>query len=329
MTQEDVLHQFRLRTMALAREMGNVRAACRVMGIHHSTYYRWRRQMVRYGTEALRPRERRRPRMPNAIPPMIEHRILAFAIGHAGLGPKRIAAELAREKWGGIRVSPSGVYNVLRRHGLNTRAKRLALVAGYAAPPQPEPREAPPDRHIQAERPGELVQVDCFRIGRLSKMEGVLWQYTAIDVASAYAWAELHVSPRNPSAKWTTALARRVAKELREMGWKIETLLSDGGGEFGERVFSDIVEEDLGVVHRRIPAGRPQSNGCVERLHGTILEECWKPAFARYFRITPSGLRRELDRYLDYYNHERAHTGRWTQGRTPAEVIGAAKMWSG
>lgn len=79
MTQEDVLYRIRLRTMALGREMGNVRAACRVMGIHPSTYYRWRRQLVRYGVEALRPRERRVPRMPNAFPPILEHKILAFA----------------------------------------------------------------------------------------------------------------------------------------------------------------------------------------------------------------------------------------------------------
>ena len=32
------------------------------------------------------------------------------------------------------------------------------------------------------------------------------------------------------------------------------------------------------------------------------------------------GLRRELERYLVYYNYDRAHNGRLTQGRTPAEV---------
>ena len=63
--------------------------------------------------------------MPNALPKMIEERIVAFSIAHPGLGPKRVASELAREKWGGIIVSPNGVWKVLCRHGLNTRAKRL------------------------------------------------------------------------------------------------------------------------------------------------------------------------------------------------------------
>ena len=59
MTNDDVLYRSRLRLFALAKEMVSVRAACRMLGVHHSTYYRWRRQLVRYGTEILRPRERR------------------------------------------------------------------------------------------------------------------------------------------------------------------------------------------------------------------------------------------------------------------------------
>lgn len=59
----------------------------------------------------------------------------------------------------------------------------------------------------------------------------------------------------------------------------------------------------------------------------TVLEECWKPAFARYLVPKYTGLRRELERYLEYYNFERTHNGRLTKGRTPASVLGAAKMW--
>ena len=130
--------------------MGSVRAACRLLGVHHSTYYRWRRQLVRFGPELLRPRERRQPRMPNAIPPMVEQRILGVALAQPGWGPDRLSLELGREKWGGLKVSANGVWRVLKRHGLNTRAKRLSLVCGYAAPPQPERPEPPPERHIEA-----------------------------------------------------------------------------------------------------------------------------------------------------------------------------------
>jgi hypothetical protein len=109
-----------------------------------------------------------------------------------------MAAELAQPRWGAISLSTNGVWRVLGRHGLSTRAKRDGLVAGDAAPPEPQRPQPAPARHLQVEHPGELVQLDCFCIGRLSGTKGTVWQYTAIDVASAYTWATLQVTRRNP-----------------------------------------------------------------------------------------------------------------------------------
>jgi transposase InsO family protein len=265
--------------------------------------------------------------MPNAIPILVEERIVAFALGHPGFGPARISAELARPLWGGLRVSQNGVWRVLKRHGINTRAKRLGLIAGSAVPPEPAEREDQRVHHIDAEHPGELVQLDCFYIGRLTGTKGAVWQYTAIDVASAFVWADLYVTPKNPLAHYTSALAARVAQDLAARGWKLETILTDNGSEFRSRQFTRTIV-DLGGRHRFIHAGRPQSNGCVERVQRTILEECWKPAFARYLIPKYTGLRRDLDAYVLYYNTDRAHTGRWNQGRTPEDVIGKAKIYA-
>ena len=324
MSHDDVLHRFRLRLFALARELGNVRAACRHMGVHHSTFYRWRRQTLAWGLEALRPRERRRPRMPNQTPPHVEHRVLAFCLAYPGYGPRRVAAELARERWGGVRISPNGVHKVLRRHGLGTRKDRLALVAGYAARGEPE-RPPEPERHLEAPRPGSLVGMDCFYVGRLSGTRGTVWQYTAIDVHSGYAWAELHTSDRNPREPFASRLAARVAGELAAAGWSLEAVSTDNGSEFRNGQFTATVTA-LGATHRLIRAGRPTSNGAVERLHRTILEECWRPTFARSLVPKLTALRLDLEGYLRYYNEDRPHTGRHTQGRTPAEVLGARKM---
>ena len=324
MTQDDVLFGYRLQLFALAAGT-SVAHACRTFGVHRSTYYAWKRQVDRHGLEMLRPRERRRPQMPNQLPKMIEQRIVAFSIAHPGLGPKRVSSELGREKWGGIVVSPNGVWKVLCRHGLNTRAKRLGLIAGYAAPYEP-PRDPGPEAHIDVDRPGELVGIDCFYIGRLRGTQGAIWQLTAIDIYSSYAWAELVIEKgHTPSAKNTSRFARRVASELKAAGWKLERLLSDNGNEFKGTFTATAIK--LGAAHTRIHAGRPQTNGHVEALHKTILDECWRPAFARYLYPTLSGLRRELDTYLRYYNTDRVHHGRLTQGRIPADIIyGARKM---
>jgi hypothetical protein len=75
------------------------------------------------------------PRMANATSPLIEQRVVAFALGHPGFGAgphRRRAGQATR---GEISLSPNGVWRVLGRHGLSTRARRYGLVAGSAAPP--------------------------------------------------------------------------------------------------------------------------------------------------------------------------------------------------
>ena len=323
-THDDVLFGYRLQLFALASERG-VSEACRLMGVHRSTYYRWKHQVQRSGLEMLRPRERRRPQMPNQLSVMVEQKIVAFALGHPGLGPRRIASRLARPAWGGLVVSPNGVYKTLVRHGLNTRAKRLALVAGYRAPCAP-PRDSAPEPHIQTTRPGELVGIDCFFVGRLHGAKGPVWQITAIDTYSSFAWAELVTTPpAGPTVQHTSALAQRVAAELQAAGWRLKRVLTDNGNEFGRHAFGSRLP--AGVRHTQIRSGRPQTNGHVERLHRTILEECWRPAFARYLQVRYTGLRRDLATYLHDYNHEREHHGRHTAGRRPADLVyGAHKM---
>jgi transposase len=203
MTQDDVLFGYRLSLFRLAGERG-VSEACRLMGVHRSTYYAWKNQVERSGLEMLRPRERRAPQMPNQLSPIVEQRIVAFSLGHPGWGPKRVASRLARPEWGGLIVSPNGVYKTLCRHGLNTRAKRLALIAGYAAPFEP-PRDPEPEPHISVDHPGELVGIDCFFVGRLHGAKGPVWQITAIDCYSSYAWAELVVvKGQAPSVEQTS-----------------------------------------------------------------------------------------------------------------------------
>ena len=103
--------------------------------------------------------------------------------------------------------------------------------------------------------------------------------------------------------------------------------MTDNGSEFRSREFGAAVAEA-----GRGTALHPRRQAANQRLRragaGTILEECWKPAFARHLIPKQTGLRRDLERYLRYYNSDRAHTGRWTRRRTPESVIGKAKVWS-
>ena len=83
-------------------------------------------------------------------------------------------------------------------------AVRRGLVAGYAAPPEPSCRPAP------RAAPGRVLTrgdgPDGLLLHRQALRARAVWQYTAIDVGSAYCWAELHLTPRIPSARWTSEL---------------------------------------------------------------------------------------------------------------------------
>jgi transposase InsO family protein len=166
--------------------------------------------------------------------------------------------------------------------------------------------------------------MDCFYVGRLSGTKGTVWQYTAADVASGYAWAFLKATERNPRSRWTAELVHRVASELKAAGWKLGEVTTDNGSEFRARGFGAACEA-AGARQRRIKAGRPNSNGCVERLQLTILEECWRPAFARSLAPKVTALERDLGEYLDYFNTDRTHNGRLTKGRIPADIVFGAR----
>jgi len=65
-----------------------------------------------------------------------------------------------------------------------------------------------------------------------------------------------------------------------------------------------------------IQPGRPPTDGAVERVQRTILEECWRSSFARSLAPKIGGLERDLEAYLRCYHEERTHTGRLTAGST-------------
>ena len=171
---------------------------------------------------------------------------------------------------------------------------------------------------------------------RLSGTRGTLWQDTAIDVASSLVWAELHATPRNPSSRWTSHLARRVARDLSARSWQLEKVMTGNGSKFRSNQFGRMVAV-LGAreeVHPCRPADLSlTAPGRVSRIPKSAgadkgFKKYRKPAFARYLVPRQTGLRRELNRYLGYYNRDRAHTGRGNRGRAPEEVIGKGRIYA-
>ena len=187
-TNDDRLLGYRPQLFALA-ERTSVAEACRTFGVHRSTYYAWRRGVERHGLEILTPRERRRPKMPNALPAMVEERVLSFAIAHPGLGPRR---------WPPSSVARSGARSrsPTRRCGASCAAtgSRAGGSASRSWPATAPPKAAPRARG-RAPRRGAAARGarghGLLFVGRLAGTEGAVWQLIATDVHSAFAWAEV------------------------------------------------------------------------------------------------------------------------------------------
>ena len=159
MTLEDRVLHFRLRVLQRAQELGNVSAACRELGVSRTSFYRWKRRLVAYGVDGLRPRRKAaRPGRPPSLSPVQQRAIVALALAWPTWGPQRLSLQLARQ---GMQVSPSTVWRTLRRVGLGRKEQRLLVLERYSAEKVGLLTERTrrnlkrrKDRHVQASEPG-------------------------------------------------------------------------------------------------------------------------------------------------------------------------------
>ena len=318
MTVHSAGKDYRRQIVALIESSPNKRAACAAAGIHPSTFYRWRKRIDLTAGPAGGSWLQRR----------LETQVVAMALANPAAGPRRLVDLLAAT---GVSSNPSRVWRVLKRHRLNTRRLRYALLTHHRDTVEgfrPSPRAQLYVGELDASVPGDLVQFDCFHVGsfketrlkRGKQTRGQIWQYTAIDVASSYTWAELHATGHNPSPAITSHLAHRVAADLTANGWTWTAATTDNGNEFRSHLFTNTLAS-LDVEHRFIKAGRPQTNGKVEGVQRIILDECYQPALIGYVEPSITGLRQDLDSYLTYYNHQRPNHGKWNHGATPTSIM--------
>lgn len=320
MTLEDSVRRHRLQIMQRAAILGNISRACEEAGISRTLFYRWRKRVLRYGPEGLRPRPTRPNRWPRQATPALEHAVVAYALLWPTHGPARISAQLRQARWGAWQVSGSGVYGILKRHGLQTRWERLIRLEARAATLEglltERTRRQRQARHVAAERPGDLVCVDAFYVGKL-KGVGRVWQLTACDAACSYAVATL--VPRVTQAATIAFLRDRLLPAYQRAGHRLRAILTDRGSEF--QLGFTAACRAVGIEHRRTKPRHAWTNGFVERLQGTILTELWRVAFRRTYYTSRDQLERDLQAYLGFYNRERPHQGYRLRGRTPASVF--------
>jgi transposase InsO family protein len=320
----------KLSLLKLAEELQNVSKACRIMGYHRDTFYEIRRAFQVGGVEAL-VEQKRGPKGPHParVSPEIEEAILAYSLEHPTRGQSRVANELRLQ---GTEISPGGVRNVWLRHELETRYKRLMRLEQQAREDTFVLSEEQIQllerhsvdfrcRHVESSRPGELLNQDTFYWGSL-KGVGKVYVQVVVDVFCSLAFAKLYTSKMPVTA--CDLLYERVLPFYEALGVPIGAVLTDNGREFCGRPDAHAYELLLQmeeIEHRTTRVRSPRTNGFVERMNRTLLDECFRVSGRTTWYLEVEEIQRDLDRFLQYYNLERSHQGYRLRGRTPAQAL--------
>lgn len=320
----------KLSLLKLAEELGNVSKACQIMGYHRDSFYEIKRAFQIGGVHAL-VEQKRGPRgpHPSRVSPEIEAAILQYALDHPTRGQQRVANDL---RLGGFEVSPGGVRNVWLRHELETRHKRLLRLETVAQGDTIVLSEEQMQllerhsvdfrcRHVESSRPGELLNQDTFYWGTL-KGVGKVYVQVVVDVFCSLAFAKVYTSKMPVTA--CDLLYDRVLPFYESLGVQVGAVLTDNGREYCGRSDQHPYELLLAmeeIDHRRTRVRSPRTNGFVERMNRTLLDECFRVSGRTTWYLEPTEIQRDLDRFLDYYNVDRTHQGYRLKGRTPAQAL--------
>lgn len=272
---------------------------------HHDTdrrsfrkYYNRFKQSGR--AEDLLPRKRGPRWKTRRICPEVEAQVRELRL--KGMNRYEICHVL-KPRLGSAKISPSGIYKVFKRNGLN----RL----------RPAMKEE--KRKIIKEKAGELAHIDCHYLSKCLIENDNTRRYLVcvVDSCTRIAWAEVVDDIQSLTVMFATLKCLNIIADRYNIRFK--EVLTDNGPEVGTRQskkkaqhpFERMLSE-LGIVHRYTRPYRPQTNGKAERFWRTLNEDL---LYGTTFE-SASRLKDELLQYLCYYNHHRPHQA--LNGEIPA-----------
>ena len=278
------------------RREGAKRAA-EAFGVSQKTARKWLERFDSEGPSGLVDRSSRPARSPSALPAgwveLIEQLRRETRLTGAQIGQR-------------LSLARSTVAAYLTRLGLG-RMKAL------------DPKE--PVRRYQRERSGELLHLDVKKLGRFHRAghritgdrhnpsDGAGWDFVHVAIDDATRLAYVEVLPDEKRAT-TTGFLVRALRWFRQLGVRIERVMSDNGSPYVSKLFRKACRW-LGIRHIRTRPYTPKTNGKAERFIQTLMRE-W--AYAIPFD-TSEHRARDLPRWLDLYNRSRPHSA--LGGRPP------------
>lgn len=267
----DITHdaQKRLSWFDYYQEHGrNARKTCVHFDISPDTFYRWKKRYRPADLTSLeegshRPHHLRQPTWTIEM----AQAVLVLREKYPRWGKAKLARLLARDGWGIAESMVGRILTYLKRRGLLREPVLSHISARKRSRSRPYAIRKP--KEYQAQRPGDIVQVDTMDVRPLP---GVAFKhFAARDVVSR--WDVLEASHSATS----TAAARFIQSILRRMPFEVKAIQVDGGSEF-QSVFEETCSS-LGIRLFVLPPRSPKLNGCIERSNRTHTEE--------FYEVTP------------------------------------------
>lgn len=268
----------------------SVAALCRKYGISEKTGYKWIKRWKQCpDPDALRERSRCPHSSPGQTPPSTQQLILQLRRQQPDLGPLKILTVLRTRHPDLILPATSTVGDILKRGG---------LVASRPPRSRATPTPSPFAPHPEANVTWAMDFKGWWRLGN-----GVIcYPLTVTDLHSRFI-LQIRCLPsehREPVELW-------LQKTFREFGLP-RYIRSDNGPPFGSTGVGGLSRLSvwmmrLGIEPERITPGKPQQNGCHERMHLTLEQARKRRPVAPHMKAQ----QQEMDEFREYFNRERPH----------------------